>query len=271
MFSCSQSLLCWLCLVFSQGEPGDPGHRGAPGMPGPRVWLSPLFYLCLQLGLCGCMSDLPLLDVSLEASKEAQRQLEKSKLAGSADPWGSVVMPRVWSQQNQGHLLGKGACGWSGSARETQCIGEASRNRADLGKRHHIYWRVCPAKGWAREQGHFASSFSSSPHFYLSSLSFPSHGLWCLVPFINSVSETSSWGSLQVHRPLGFQQTEQSETGVVKQATQPVIDRMLPWKSTTQCLVPIAFSLCLGSSLWTSVVGCRILLPKALSSKSQHR
>lgn len=55
-----------------------------------------MFHLCLQLGLCGCMSNLPLLGVSLEVSKEAQGQLEKSKLAGLADPWGSVVMPRVW-------------------------------------------------------------------------------------------------------------------------------------------------------------------------------
>lgn len=198
-------------------------------MPGPRVWLFPfVFYLCLQLGLCGCVSNLPLLGVSLEASKEAQGQLEKSKLAGLADPWGSVVMPRVWWQQNQDHLLGKGARGWSDSARETCCIGEASRNCADLGKRHHIYWLACPAKEWAREQGYFTSSFSSSLHFYLSSLSFPSHGLWCLVSFINSVTEKSSWDSLQVHCSLGFQQTEQCETWVGKQATQPVIDRMLP-------------------------------------------
>lgn len=50
-----------------------------------------MFSLCLQLGFC--MSNLPLLGVALEASKEAQGQLEKSKLAGLADPWGSVVMP----------------------------------------------------------------------------------------------------------------------------------------------------------------------------------
>lgn len=59
-----------------------------------------------------------------------------------------------------------------------------------------------------------------------------------------------------------------------------MIGRTLPCKWTVQCLVTMAFNPCLGSSLWTLLVGCRILLPKACSSKnpspvraqnSQHR
>ena len=95
------------------------------------------------------------------------------------------MIPWVWSDHSQDHLLGNGSRGWSGPARETYCIGDIPRKAEDLSL-YHIHCLVClpGSKQGDRDISHFFLLLSPSIFVFLPLTFLPmTSGIWSLLKY----------------------------------------------------------------------------------------